>query len=684
VNYLALNSKKLESLVSRIDNSAANPSSKLVLKTSSHPDATILMALRPGQRFKGSDGKDAAAIVIQKNYKRYKTRQWYLEIIPYIRAAKVFLKYMRIRKRKAALLEGIGRMSAFHLERADKLKESLVQGWSTDGKRTIILLPSVNVDPDIKRKVGDVFHLQHKQFIQSVMLSDPNVSVIFVTCRPESEELAAFRKHIFDYMLDQTDKTKRLQVIVPENLPFYRASSTVTGMLLRSEGTLTDLKSRLEGLDAYIMGGSLKEADYILSSRLKTPLLAPNYHVYRNLTTLSYCRDMFQQIGLPVAPAIDKISEKGQFYEALAELLLTHPSVKRWLFKIEQRDSHFQGLAWIDSATITETLAPLGRTFDTVDSLSLILPEIVLQKTLLFAKHLYGEVEHYIEMLCRSEGTIEALMDCDFSLGGTNTNDHCMNPFMSSVLMHALVQPSKAVQIRGSTELLMDESNNRIIEFIPQLSLSNLLLREYTNTICEHIASLGYVGYISVIFSANHELIDDEWMRSILPVRIMPNYNAYQANLDYLTLFTDSFFDTASGALLHDVNLERRRKIKYINTARFFDKTELNQPLYEERHAVFCDQLVHTNWSFIPQHVFSSLIQTSGVGFDIGQRIGTKFMSYDKPSSAHGAIMCVRQSRKEAMELFASLLPIIDRYISSPNLKGDNNFKVLMLESACI
>lgn len=152
--------------MARVTSSCPCPDSKTILKMATHPDAVILMATRPNQRYKSIEGREAAAVMIQKVYKGFKTRQRFHAIIPYIRAAKVLMKYLRIHKRKSAFIDGVKRMNIFHLKRAEALRKQFLTRWNIKAIKNVVIVPSVGVDSEMRKTIKDTTHLQSRQFVR--------------------------------------------------------------------------------------------------------------------------------------------------------------------------------------------------------------------------------------------------------------------------------------------------------------------------------------------------------------------------------------------------------------------------------------------------------------------------------------------------------------------------------------
>ena len=60
-------------------------------------------------------------------------------------------------------------------------------------------------------------------------------------------------------------------------------------------------------------------------------------------------------------------------------------------------------------------------------------------------------------------------------------------------------------------------------------------------------------------------------------------------------------------------------------------------------------------------------------------RMGTHIVRFDEPTPSNIALMCMLRQRREAIELFLSILPIIRRYLSNESLPGEDNLQVRSL-----
>ena len=168
VNYVTMDSIKIEIAASYIFNLKPAADTRDLLKLSARPDATILTAERVGQKYTGEEARNNAANLIQSIYKTYKTKKWYWGVIPYIRAAKVFLKYRRMSHRKQGLRDATAAVNKYHTQKAEEIRKTHARFWNTKSKKTIILLSTIVVDSDVKRRTGETRYLQHRQFIRFV------------------------------------------------------------------------------------------------------------------------------------------------------------------------------------------------------------------------------------------------------------------------------------------------------------------------------------------------------------------------------------------------------------------------------------------------------------------------------------------------------------------------------------
>lgn len=409
------------------------------------------------------------------------------------------------------------------------------------------------------------------------------------------------------YMHGHEDITRRFSTVYPENSTFFASSSAVTKLLLASDLALMELKERVAGVESYIVGGQLTLSDYILSSRLKTPLFAPSYELFQELSKLDRNRLLFKELDLSVPFHADNLADKNTFLMETSKLLLTHLLVRRWLFKLGHTSKYFQDVAYVDRADLEEDLACMDT-----KSLVLNLPKLLAKHMVLTYPEASGNVEHFIELLVRSGGSIEAaplpLLSEDER---TLSSAHFTYP--PHIFMHVFMDPEGKITMRGSTDYVFQSVNKPLLEFIPQGSHAYSELKQTTLKICQRLYEKGMIGYLSIEFVS--VTIGSE--QKLWVLRLHPYFTPQHANCDYLSCIADSKFDEESGKLLHDYNEARRRAMQYLPQARFFDRSHIDQPRYEERHAVFCASIKHENFAFITHQVFTSLVQTVGVAFDV-------------------------------------------------------------------
>ncbi|KAK7891221.1 hypothetical protein WMY93_023184 [Mugilogobius chulae] len=303
------------------------PSINSFLSVLDNGDDVLKVLSRPGQRFKGEDGTNAAAVLIQScwrrhiarsAYLRYCRRKWAVGII-----ALSWLMHTQIcRVRKALQARRFSQ-----LENQRRRAQHLAANWNLiqASKRTIIHVPSLGYSENQRRSLRDFELLQNIQMGRLCEIRDENVEVIYVCPLRLNEDVMDYYSSLLKCNRTQEVGTagapenslskRRFMILTPEAVDHFPDHSMCLSSLLRhSPRTLQRIRRLIQGKRAYIVPGAVHVDDLAVADELGVPLMAPEPAVAQLYGTKSGARRIFRETGVEMAPGAEDVYSLDQVH----------------------------------------------------------------------------------------------------------------------------------------------------------------------------------------------------------------------------------------------------------------------------------------------------------------------------------------------------------------------------------
>ena len=247
-----------------------------------------------------------------------------------------------------------------------RLMYDLGQDWfqAKQMRRVEVHICSLTVNDDRRRSCEGFQALQCVQIARIFRLLDPKRDVIFVAPK-------LFHEDILDYYAKMMqlrgirNPPGRFQVVVPENMGLHHSLSLTQGLLC-SPKALKRIRQLIQGRQAYVVPEVVTHSELKVCAQLQLPLLGPGPKNMALLGSKSNAKKLCQLAELPIGPWAVDIYDEDEFFTALAGLVVKHPEVKTWLFKIDdERDS--RGHAYIDLSKFPAVGDSLMRSVEALD-----------------------------------------------------------------------------------------------------------------------------------------------------------------------------------------------------------------------------------------------------------------------------------------------------------------------------
>ncbi|XP_055365677.1 IQ motif-containing protein H isoform X2 [Betta splendens] len=650
------------------------PANSLLLVLENWKEVLDLVS-RPGQRFKGEGGTEAAAIHIQSCWRRHVARTAYSSHCRRKWAAETismsWLRHARMRHVRKALQARRFRQLENYRSRA----QHLATNWKhiQSSKRTIIHIPSLGLSQRQRLNLRGFDILQNIQIGRLCDIKDENVEVIYVCSQHLEEDILQYYTRLLNGVSHESDTettevpvSRRFVVLTPEALHYFPTHNMCLSTLLKySPCTLTRIKNLIRGKQAYIVGGVTHADDLAVADELGVPVLGPEPGIARLYSTKSGGRRMFTWAEVDVPPGQGGICSLNQLHETLAELMAQNLDVRRWLFKMDS-ERGARGTAFCDTCHLNchswalqeaRRCGPdLWNTRWVQESVLLRYLDEIPEWLACYARpaktSCYPNWTCFLKTFLRQGGVVEAYPPSD---GVTClTVDLLLEPGGEVTML------SCGDQLRGSCQL------ETVGSTVPQTSVHPETLRSICMRVGRACVQRLIVGYVSLDLATfvNHITMEQKVWATDLDI----TYSDQLAMTRMLLTVTGGALNFSSGCLeVPNPAMEKR-----------WERHDAAEPPVISCYAVIGIHLFHTNLSMLYHYVFLKMCRTHGIGFNRKRKQGTVFAFYDYSDRCSLGMMTVSENLQGALVTFARNLSVIHQEISSSRTQGETNFKVLI------
>ncbi|GFR40108.1 hypothetical protein Agub_g662, partial [Astrephomene gubernaculifera] len=304
-----VNGKSLADLAMQVAHAGYQPAMEDLLVCLTNIQEVAALLKQPGRRFLGPGGEEAAAVLIQSQYRGHLARR------KHSRRGLASLRIQHAWRNSRLRAQLRDRMRLARLERDlrfAELREQLERQWPLMRRNAHVVVHVPNLLPQ-PVTVGEVTqrpepHLLHSMLLREAAqlarlcdLSEPLVDLILVLPSPPDPEVI----HYWNKLLEVggvSDPTSRYRIVVPENYTRLPGHMSVTAKLLASPRALKRISAAVNGRLSYIVPGNVHDEEVELSVHLGVPLLGPGPSVCRALSRKSAARELFKNIAANIAP----------------------------------------------------------------------------------------------------------------------------------------------------------------------------------------------------------------------------------------------------------------------------------------------------------------------------------------------------------------------------------------------
>lgn len=353
-------------------------------------------------------------------------------------------------------------------------------------RRVEIHICSTSIEAHRKQGMVNFKALQASQLGRAFRLLDKRVDVIFVAPKPLHEDILDYYSLIMQYR-GVRNPAGRFQVVAPE-IQGLTESLSLTQALLCSPKAMLRLRSLIGGRLALIVPDVVSNAELKLCATLDVPLLGAGPRHLDLLGSKSNAKRLVTVAELPAGPWAVDIHSEDEFYTSLSSLVVRHPEVRHWVFKIDDERSS-RGHAYVDLAqlrSVAELLrnaqAKAASATDDMEQVQDALRKHLPRNVVICNRRAYIDFTAFLGEVKRVGMVIQAVPES----------------LISQTSVHLQIDPDGSTSILGTSEAVCSQPFIHAASWYPHTRGSWEVLREVGMRMGTVLAGKGLVGFASV------------------------------------------------------------------------------------------------------------------------------------------------------------------------------------------
>ncbi|KAG8440791.1 hypothetical protein GDO86_006503 [Hymenochirus boettgeri] len=676
-----VNGEKIKSTILDLE-LGVTPSVSQMLSVLENKSRVHKILKQPGQRYRGREGRNAAAIKIQSVWRGYRERKTYLTYRRQQWAAGVIAIAWLLHVQRSRVKKMLQKSREKQLQNFHSRAKHLASNWNhiRTCRRSIIHIPSLGYTETQRAQTADLHILQNLQIGRLCDIADPNVDVIFVSPVKLDEDIQQYYRRLFGLRpavlsgnpQDASELQERFTFLTPDAVEHFPNHHMCLSTLLKySPKSLQRIRNLIHGREAYIVGGVSHADDLAVADMLGIPLLGTEPQLAQLYSSKSGSKRVFKGTGLLTPPGAYDICTQQQFIETLAQLITDNLSVTCWLFKV---DNEFggNGTAFCDLAKHLPSYTWATRerqrygpdTWKQKWAQEKVLLQIMQELPQVLENHAqpvnrkrFPNWDKFLDALVSRGGVIEAFPPADS---------------VTCLTVDLLISPDGGVHVVSCGDQIHGPNPFQCVgSSVPQCSVPINVLNAMCNHIGEACKAHGIMGYLSVdllTFIDTHSLEQQVWATDMDVC-----YSDQLAMTQLLLYLTDGTLDCNKSCF--DVPLAPKKIENFRPRAQKIEAAPSSS-----RVAVQSSYLMHTNLSLVFYNVFFQMCRAHGIGYDVREKQGTVFVLLENQKRHRLGMLSIAEDVQGALMTFARNLFIIHQEISAPNMQGDTNFKGIVKE----
>ncbi len=378
-------------------------------------------------------------------------------------------------------------------------------------ERTVIVIPSLSLDPDELEKIAGVIHYEERLLCLLMLLRMPRTQLIYVTSLPVEDAVIDYYLHLLPGV-PSAHARARLEMISIDDA----AVTSLSQKILDRPDILDRIRRSIQHpTAAHLSCFNSTAAERSLAVRLGVPMYAAD-PMLSHLGSKSMSRSLMRDVGLTVPDGFEQLRDRGDVVDALLALHQQHTGLEHALVKLDEGFSG-EGNAVLSLSGVEDAVdarAEINRRLDS--ELRCVAP---------------GEdCQSFLEKLATMGGVVEVMVE---------------GPRKRSPSVQMRIDPTGRLQLVSTHDQVLGGSDGQVFEgcTFPARRPYRVDLHEAGFLVGAELRDRGVIGRFGIDFvSVQH---DGQWVHNAIEI----NLRKGGTTLPYLMLefLTNGTYDSETG-----------------------------------------------------------------------------------------------------------------------------------------
>ena len=469
--------------------------------------------------------------------------------------------------------------------------------------RTVIVNPSLSMDLEVLSKITGLQHYEERMLCMLLLLRLPRTHVIYLTSLPVDPEIIDYYLHLLPG-IPSGHARRRLTLLSCRDasaVPLSRKILDRPRLMQRLRAAIPDPEN------THMSCFNVSELERQLALQLDVPIYGCDPSI-SDPGCKSGSREVFKKAGIEVSPGFERLRDELDVFEAVSELKLLHPDLRRVVVKLEE------GASGEGNAVVSLEEAP-GKS-GLAKWVAAELPARIIFEA-------QGETwEEFQEKFRNMGGIVEAFVE---GKGKVSPSVQCR------------IDPAHRIEMISTHDQVLGGPSGQVFLgcTFPAAPDYRLQIQEAGLRVSEVLRDLGVIGRFGIDFvSVPDAAAEGGWRHYAIEINLRKGGTTHPFMM--LQFLTDGSYDTETGRFHTPVGQERC----------YFASDNLKNPTYrgllpEDLIEIMVDHQLHfhaTTQQGVAFHLIGSLSEFGKLG-----------------------AICVSETVEASRKLYAETVEILDQ-----------------------